>query len=407
MPANNSSLRQLVSRFGMSVSSLIGLCLSLITTIIVSHDLSISERSDYGISTVTLMQVLMIIQLGLPGAFNIVGSSFFKVDYARDFYSLYRVRIMAFISVAIVFYLVSHKSALIIFCAIISGVFLIPAQWLSNALQKDLPIEILALLRLIPVIFQLISLLIARALNHGHLFGYLSSWIFGNIIYFVILAIVVNTRELAPGANDVQFKFTDIKKLAISGFIPHVSLQEIFRLELFIIPIMKNQLYAASFFIVFGISNWPKLICDSVAITNFQNYKSGMSYLEKSVHIKRISKQVMLVALTSTLVNTILFRFLLRFFPISYHPVFWSVVPFTLGATFSASRRLYLDLLRSRGIKTSKYASRIEALSSLPILLAVSTLFFNWSLSSWSWVWCISTFIGLLVTFWKISGYED
>ena len=407
MRANNSPLRLLVRRFGMSVSTLIGLFLSLITTLIVSHDLSISERSDYGISTVTLMQILMIIQLGLPGAFNIVGSRFFRLEYARDFFTLYGVRIISFISVVLVFYLVSHKGAPVIFCAIISGVFLIPAQWLSNALQKDLPLEIFALLRLMPVFFQLFSLLIVRALHHGHLYGYLFSWIFGNIINFVILAIVVGMRVLQPATNGAQYNFRDVKKLALSGFLPHVSLQEIFRIELFIIPAMKSPIYAASFFIVFGISNWPKSICDSIAIANFQNYKSRMSYLEKSVHIKKITRQVLTIALTGTLVNTILFKFLLRFLPVSYHPVFWSVIPFTLGATFSASRRLYLDLLRSRGIRTSKYASRIEVQSSMPILLAISTLFFNWSLITWSCVWSISTFIGLLITLWKVIGDED
>jgi hypothetical protein len=84
MQKNNSFLSILWNKFAIYLSTLAGLFLSLLITLIVSHDLSIFERSGYGIATVTLMQILMVIQLGLPGAFNIIGSRFFRSEFKKD-----------------------------------------------------------------------------------------------------------------------------------------------------------------------------------------------------------------------------------------------------------------------------------------------------------------------------------
>lgn len=407
MHTNNSYRSILWNRSAIYISTLAGLLLSLLITLVVSHDLSISERSGYGIVTVTLMQILMVIQLGLPGAFNIVGIDFFRGDFKKDLYLLYGSRISFFIGSLIIFSYISDKTGLLVFFAVVSGIFLIPAQWILNALQKDVSLKIFALLRLVPVICQLFALLIVRALGHINLNSYLLCWIFGNIVHLLVLAIIMRNSVLTGSKKAAQHNFFDFKKLAIAGFIPHVSLQEILRLELILIPIIKNPLYAASFFIVIGISNWTKSICDSIAIVNFKSYRHHMNLIEISLHIKKITRQVIIVAILGTFINMIIFRFLLHFLPSVYQSIFWGVVPFTLGATFSAARRLYLDLLRSGGAATSRDASRIELYSFLPILIATLMLFFNLSLNIWACTWCIATFLGLVITIWRLTNYES
>jgi hypothetical protein len=407
MQKNNSFLSILWNKFAIYLSTLAGLFLSLLITLIVSHDLSIFERSGYGIATVTLMQILMVIQLGLPGAFNIIGSGVFRREFKKDLYYLYGSRVSFFIGSLIIFSYISDKTGLLIFFAITSGIFLIPAQWILNALQKDVSLEIFALLRLIPVIFQLFALLIVRILDHIQLNSYLLCWIFGNIINFLVLVIIVRMSALTQSQKATQYSFFDFKKLAIAGFIPHVSLQEILRFELILVPIIKSPLYAASFFIVIGISNWTKSICDSIAIVNFKSYRNDMNFSEKSLQIKKIHRQIVTIAFSGTLINVILFRFLLHFLPNVYHSIFWGVVPFTLGATFSAARRLYLDLLRIGGVATSRGASKIELYSFLPILIATSMLFFNLSLNTWACIWSIATFLGLLITIRRLTNYEN
>lgn len=404
----DSSIRGIPwNRFAIYLSTFTGLFLSLVITLIVSRDLAISERSSYGIATVTLMQILMVIQLGLPGAFNIVGSSFFLKDFKKDLYLLYASRVSLFIGSLIIFSYISHKNGLLIFCSVLSGIFLVPAQWLLNALQKDISLEIFSLLRLMPIFFQLFALLTARAFYHKHLYTYLLCWIFGNIVNFLILVIIMRMRVLTQNRKAAQYSFFEFKKLAISGFIPHVSLQEILRLELFIIPIVKSPLYAASFFILMGVSNWTKTICESIAIVNFKLYRNGINLFEKSLQIKRIKKQIIIVAISGTFINMIIFKSLLYFLPSAYHSIFWGVVPFTLGATFSASRRLYLDLLRSGGVVSSKRASQIELYSFLPILIATLLLFLNSSLNAWVTIWSIAAFLGLLITIGKVTRYES
>lgn len=407
MHTNNSFFSILWNKSAIYLSTLTGVFISLLITLIVSHDLSISERKGYGIATVTLMQILMVIQLGLPGAFNIVGSSFFRGDFKRDLYLLYGSRVSFFIGSLIIFSYISDKSGLLIFFAVVSGIFLIPAQWILNALQKDVSLEIFALLRLIPVFFQLFALLTVRTLDHIHLNSYLLCWIFGNIVNFLVLVIIMRMSALTQSKKAAQYSFFDFKKLAISGFIPHVSLQEILRLELILIPIIKSPLYAASFFIAIGISNWTKSICDSIAIVNFESYRNDMNFTEKSLHIKKITWQIIIIAISGTFINMIIFRFLLHFLPNVYYYIFWGIVPFTLGATFSAARRLYLDLLRSGGAAASRVASKIELYSFLPILIATSMLFLNLSLNTWACIWSIATFLGLLITIWRLTNYES
>jgi len=407
MRTNNSSLSIRWDNFAIYLSTLSGLFLSLVISLIVSHDLSISERSGYGIVTVTLMQILMVIQLGLPGAFNIVGSIFFREHFKKDLFILYASRVSLFIGSLIIFSYISEKSGLLILCAVISGIFIVPAQWILNALYNDVSLEFFALLRLIPVFFQLFALLTVRTFSYMQLNPYLLCWIFGNIVNLLVLVIIMRMSKATQSKKAAQYSFFDFKKLAIAGFIPHVSLQEIFRLELIIIPIIKSPLYSASFFIVVGISNWTKSICDSIAIANFKSYKSNMNSTEKFLHIKMISRQIMIVAISGTLINMIILKFMLNFLPAVYHYIFWGVVPITLGATFSAARRLYLDLLRSGGITNSKSASKIELYSFLPILIATSMLFFDLPLNAWASIWSIATFLGLLITIWKLTRYEN
>jgi len=407
MRTNNSSLSIRWDNYAIYLSTLSGLFLSLVISLIVSHDLSISERSGYGIVTVTLMQILMVIQLGLPGAFNIVGSIFFREHFKKDLFILYASRVSLFIGSLIIFSYISEKSGLLMLCAVISGIFIVPAQWILNALYNDVSLEFFALLRLIPVFFQLFALLTVRSFGYMQINSYLLCWIFGNIVNLLVLVIIMRMSKATHSKKAAQYSFFDFKKLAIAGFIPHVSLQEILRLELIIIPIIKSPLYSASFFIVVGISNWTKSICDSIAIANFKSYKSNMNPAEKFLHIKMISRQIMIVAISGTLINMIIFKFMLNFLPAVYHYIFWGVVPITLGATFSAARRLYLDLLRSGGITNSKSASKIELYSFLPILIATSMLFFDLPLNAWASIWSIATFLGLLITIWKLTRYEN
>ena len=406
MHINNYFPSFLWNKFAIYLSTITGLFLSLVITLVVSHDLSISERSQYGIVTVTLMQVLMVIQLGLPGAFSIVGSSFFREDFIKDLFLLYASRVSLFAGVLIIFIYISGESGLLIFCAFVSGIFLVPAQWILNALYKDISLEIYALLRLIPAFCQMLALLTVRAFNYIDLNSYLLCWIFGNIFNFVVLRILKRMSTFPQSRKSAQYSFYNFKKLAISGFIPHVSLQEILRLELLIIPTLKSPMYSASYFIVIGISNWTKSICDSIAIANFKFYRNDMNFNEKSLQIKKINKQIMTIAISGTLINVIIFKFMLYFLPNVYHYIFWGVVPITLGTTFSAARRLYLDLLRSDGVETSRRASKIELYSFFPILIATSMLFVNLSLITWASIWSMATFLGLMITIWKLTRYE-
>ena len=113
----------------------LGMAMALITTIIVTRSLSIIDRSDYGIATVALMQILMVSQLGLPGAFGITGPAPFRKFGFRKFLKLYLLRTFWFLLTILIFTAFYQGNFLVAMFAFLNALLLIPSQWAMNALH--------------------------------------------------------------------------------------------------------------------------------------------------------------------------------------------------------------------------------------------------------------------------------
>ena len=170
---NFSILRRFSREIPYLITTFLGLATAFIISVTITKNLGIHDRSVYGIATVTIMQVLLISQLGLPGSFSIFGFHIFKKIKLTWLLRLWLSK-LSFIGIAVGFYLNSQAfdyfvAALVLLnCAI-----LIPAQWIFNSLQQYVSRNNFFLLRLVPSVTQLSIVLAIHSLKIQNLRNFL------------------------------------------------------------------------------------------------------------------------------------------------------------------------------------------------------------------------------------------
>ncbi len=384
----------------------LGMAMALITTIIVTRSLSIIDRSDYGIATVALMQILMVSQLGLPGAFGITGPAPFRKFGFRKFLKLYLLRTFWFLLTILIFTAFYQGNFLVAMFAFLNALLLIPSQWAMNALQKTIARNEFFLLRLTPTCVQFILVLSLIILKLENLRNFLLVWIIGNLV-FLLACFVILKREITDDfIDDSPKELSDIVKLGYAGFIPHVSIQEILRIEILLLPLLKDPSFIASYFVIVGVATWPKAICDSVAVANFPIIQSLVEPISRKRFLQRISMQVRVLLLTSFLVNFFVMLGLRKLYPSEYTSIIWAILPLTISSVLSSSRRLYLDMLRSQSKESAIRATKIELLSFLPILVCNFLLFSNLGLVEWTYCLVLASYLGFSITINRVKAYE-
>lgn len=384
--------------------TILGLASSLSTSILVTKHLGLEDRTMYGIATVTIMQVLMVAQLGLPGSFSIFGA---HVMMKLKFSWLLRTLLLKMLIIAVILGIYTFFQRIelsVIILILTNSVVLIPAQWLYNSLQQHLKRDLFFLLRFTPSLLQFFIVLIISALNIQSLNTFLISWVLSNLIFLItsIIFFKAKTHKTVKISDLNSFKI--LIRNGYAGFIPHVSIQEILKLEYVLIPVLKSPIFSASYFAIIGIASFPKIICDSVAVSNFNILLKSDKTVKISL-INRIIIQVILILMIAILVNLFLLFQITRVFPLQYQPNLWAIIPFTLFATFSSSRRMFLDILRASGEIASRKATSIEIIAFIPILVTNFFLLSEINLIQWSYLVALASLLGLLITFMKVKKY--
>lgn len=385
----------------------LGLAMALITTIIVTRSLSIVDRSDYGVATVALMQILMVSQLGLPGAFGIIGVAPFRKFGFHKFLVLYLLRISWFLLAILIFTSIYQGNYLVVLLAFVNALLLIPAQWLMNALQKNMGRNEFFALRITPSCVQLILVLTLSILNLENLRNFLLAWIIGTLFYLFLCIVFLMRVMGAEFIGESPQEFRDIVKLGYAGFLPHVSIQEILRIEIILLPLLKDTTFVASYFAIIGVATWPKAICDSVAVANFPKLQSLVDPISRGRFLHRISMQIQFLLIISFVLNFFVMLVLRKIYPSEYTSTVWAILPLTISSVLSSSRRLYLDMLRSQHKESAIHATKIELISFLPILLSSFLLLSNLGLLEWTYFVLVASCLSYLITFNKVKTHED
>ena len=389
----------------LSITS-IGMSMSLVITIIVTRNLSIIDRSDYGIATVALMQILMIAQLGLPGAFGITGLSPFRKFSFRKFLKLYLLRTFWFLLAILIFTALLQGNFIVTLYAFLNGLLLIPSQWVMNALQKTIPRNKFFLLRLTPTCVQFILVFSLFILKLENLQNFLLVWIIGNLVYLLACLKIIKKVMANYFIDDSTKDLSEIVKMGYAGFIPHISIQEILRIDILLLPLLKDPAFTASYFVIVGVATWPKAICDAIAVANFPTIMSLKEPIPRSRFLQRITMQIRVVLLASFLVNFFIMLGLRKIYPSEYTTTIWAIIPLTISSVMSSSRRLYLDLLRSRSKEYAMHATKIELISFLPTLASYFLLFSKLNLLEWTNCLVLAAYLGLAMTKNKVKFYE-
>ena len=182
--------------------------------------------------------------------------------------------------------------------------------------------------------------------------------------------------------------------------------KEILRIEIFLLPLLKDPSFIASYFVIVGVATWPKAICDSIAVANFPIIQSLVEPISRKRFLQRISTQIRVVLLTSFLLNFMVMLGLRKIYPSEYTSTIWAVLPLTISSVLSSSRRLYLDMLRSQSKESAIHASKIELFSFLPILVGNFLLFSNLGLLEWTYSTVLACYLGFSITLNRVNAYE-
>ena len=403
---NFSILRRFSREIPYLITTFLGLATAFIISVTITKNLGIHDRSVYGIATVTIMQVLLISQLGLPGSFSIFGFHIFKKIKLTWLLRLWLSK-LSFIGIAVGFYLNSQAfDYFVAVLVLLNCAILIPAQWIFNSLQQYVSRNNFFLLRLVPSVTQLSIVLAIHSLKIQNLRNFLISWVLSNIIFLLVSLRVCQIKMQVFSASPDRSVFKKLLKNGYAGFIPHISIQEILKIEYLLIPLVKSPLFSASYFAIVGISSWPKAICDSVAISNFNTILKTDTF-RKSDHIRRVLFQISIILFSAILINLCVLFEVTTIFPNHYKSNLWAIIPLTLSATFSSSRRLFLDILRVKGEFEAKKATSIEIAAFIPIFAANIFLFVDISLVTWSYFVAIASLFGLLITIMKIRVHAN
>lgn len=358
------------------VSSVTIAGISLILSYTATVFLQENDRILYGLGFVTLSQILLYAQAGAPGSFSRFGLYSLRSHHWLIILKevLKRQTLMVFAQLVVCFLL---DFPIMITLQFISGYLLIlPLQWILNGFQKHINTNEFAIWRIAPYGFQLIFSLAAFSYGRANLLEMLVlSWIISNLItlFFALVRMYYLTATQLKSAD-----LCEVLKVGKKSFVSHIGLQDILKIEYFLIPFLDNSLIPLYFFAIGGLAIWPKVLIDGYAISKFSGYKnlsfSKASLKAKANMINFASFLVLLLALLMPFIWLLVHSSIEKQYPYAMHVFLF----LSIQSIFVYIRRVYLDFIRSEFPQFLPKASRIEitcfTVSSLSLIPIVLTL---------------------------------
>ncbi len=370
--------------------------LSVIISILVNRHLSVSDRTIYGIYMVTLGQLFLLAQFGLPGAFTIAGLKPLKFGKLQDILLLVVKRFLPFAMVTVILMKIYNLSLQFTFLILIGYLILVPAQWILSAFQPHISNLEFAVWRILPTSVQLLFVLLgyisSQSLNLRIL---ILSWLSANLAILVLASIRSKRIAVKYTSDNAQNMLETMSALGRRGFIAHIGISDIIRLEIFLVPLVYSANYSARYFAVAGLANWSRVLVDGLSISIFQRYTQLSFQAARKIALRRVIVTAlfgisMLIAISP--ISTQIFIFAVG--P-SYESVYTLFISLSGALMFSSLRRMYLDAFRTHGNSNTSFASKIETLSWAISILPISLLILGIDFDTWASFTCFSNFFAL------------
>ena len=352
------------------------------SSILVTRELSYSDRASYGILTVLLAQGFILIQGGLPGSINTLGFGPFVNSTKSEvtLFGMQRIVPIVFVSVLLC-YLYNLPSFTFILTSLTYSLLAI-YQWISNGLQKFVTNLEYAFIRMISATSFLVLLIVQK---------YLSEFSFEKTIIAWFLSISIGLTYSVIRLKRLSFKIDlgntslkDLKSYARKGFIAHISFQDLFRLETLVIPFLLSEKQVALYFAVLGLSQWPKVIIDGIANGSIQRYPS-MGKLQAFKAGQRTMNITFVSLMTISLITIPFQTFLIQKMIGDIYPAAADLyLLLMLSSILNYARRLQLDALRTHSPNGAVVASKIEILIGSLVSMSIIFLFVTRSLNLWA-----------------------
>ncbi len=360
-----------------------------VTSLILSYSatvfLQVDERTLYGVGFVTLSQLLLYAQAGAPGSFSRFGLYSLRGHRWISFLKAVFKRQILMVSVQLVLCFFLGFPFILTFQFVLGYLLILPFQWILNGFQKHIRTDEFAVWRVAPHGLQLIFSGVAFSYGRADLLDSLVlSWIIANLlVLFCALFRTFNIRVIESESADIS----EVLKVGRKSFVSHIGLQDILKVEYFIIPFLSNSLIPVYFFAIGGLAIWPKVLIDGYAISKFNDYQklsfSDANIKAKANMFKLIKSLLFFLVLSMPIIWLALHFSLEKKYPEAM-PVFLLL---SIQSIFVYARRVYLDFIRSEFPQFLGKASHIEiicfivsSLSLMPIVLALPLHF--WTITS-------------------------
>ena len=352
---------------------------SLATSAIVSHKLSLEERTDYGIIFVTIGQVLLFAGMGLPGAFNVLGITKTPKLMSNAFVRLVGKNLFAFtiVSFALLFYY--RISLATDIYATLSTLLLFLVQLMFNVLQKTVKTEFFAVLRLIPTFVFCLVIILATNGNDYSLSSITFSWLV--CIFCIFLSYLKISSHYRKATYTVEQSPEEIRQFARNGFIAHVNFQDLVKIDYIVIPAIGSVIYSATYFCFIGLSQWPKVLIDGLCTGLMPRYQLGNLELNLRKTRRIALTLVVTIALSLSALYDPLSLIVAKIVGPNYHENVQLFFIWSICASLIYSRRICLDPLRASDSESGRKASKIEVRAGLIGSLYLPVLFLSQDLT--------------------------
>jgi hypothetical protein len=388
----------------MGSRSIVQLCssiylalVSFTVAIIVTNNLTYIDRQNYGIFMVSLGQLFVFIQFGTPGAFNSVGLAIFK---SLTLYDIWRFFLKKLLGLSLATSFVAfffNLPPLASFVAFLGYSALIPLQWLVNGFQKHVSNLEYSFWRVLSTSIQLVIVLLYYSTERSFtLFFFVEFWCISNVLSLALLIVRFANIKFRLLEVQAEYSLIDISKAGRTGLVAHIGLNDLIKLENFLIPFFLPVIYSAHYFAIGGLANWPRLIIDSLALSYFHDYKSQSIAAGRKSALRRLC--IVLVSTLSILaiMKPIGDEVLESILGPQYASVFNLFYAMSAMTLLSSGRRMYLDSFRAHGDVQSIIASKLETRSWLISLISLPTVFYSDSIIFWAWSSAFTNLVALI-----------
>lgn len=357
---------------------------------------------------VSLGQILLFAQLGLPGAFNLRGIAALKYSNAVSISKLLLRRFLPFSLISFLFCLIYRMNPLFTAYVILGYLILMINQWVISSFQIHISnIEYAGWRIMSPLIQLLLIFITLRNFGYINILGFIFCWLISNLMQFIVAFMRYKFIMVPENRSSNPYSLLEVVQLGRSGFLAHIGLADLIKLDILLIPFFQSTYFSAKYFALIGLANWSRVLVDGMAVGYIQHYGSIAIVEAKKKATSRIFYIVLVVILGLLSAWPIGNKLITRVISSKYGSIYPLFVTFSLIVLFSSLRRFYLDAFRSHGIKTSKIANRIEVLSWLISIVPIPILLFDSSIEVWGYASMIANLVALLFALYLGKKYDS